>query len=377
MKIEKEKVQLQELQLLPANQGGTLSVLATRRNYQLNGLQYSYLDVLKTGGSIEGLVQFFLGQGWLVSFRELFTLLQFLVRENILLNSSFREYFAQSEIQPIAFKNSSFEKGHPGAQGIQPENLPFFRTLDPQLAHFLLQKAEAYQVMAQVRLTQSGKSDRDLYILLSGEAAIYRVLDEKRRQMISVLGAGSIFGERGFLLNQSRSADVITTKPSNILRIRHLPEFDQLIKSDKAQSLQHRFWVLQALQSSPFFRDLPTDSLDNLIFTGRLCQAPAHHVLFQEGQAGNTCYILIQGNALVSQGGRNINVLNQGSCFGEISLLMSGGLRTATVTTQQDSILLEIHQNDFYRVLGQNLFLAKEIESLAAQRLANDAARRK
>ncbi|MEK2645006.1 cyclic nucleotide-binding domain-containing protein [Bdellovibrio sp. BCCA] len=375
MKIESEKVQLQGFQLSPQGDGGTLTVLETRKSFRLSSLQYSYLDVLRNSGSIEGLVKFFLGQGWLVSFRELYGLLQFLVSEGLLVNPSFREYFNKAEAQEIKYQNSAFDKKIQHGTKVLPRDLPFFRSLEPQLANYLLQKAERFQVPAQMRLTQSGMMDRDLYIILQGQAAIYRVLDARRRQMVSVLGSGSIFGERGFLLNQPRSADVITTLPSEVLRIQHLPEFDQLIKSEKAQSLQHRFWVLQALQSSPFFKDLPTDSLDSLIFTGRLCQAPAHQMLFQEGQPGNTCYILIQGNVVISQRGRNINVLGQGSAFGEISLLMSGGQRTATVTTQQNSVLLEIHQNDFYRVLSQNLLLAKEIETLAAERLANDAKR--
>jgi CRP-like cAMP-binding protein len=54
---------------------------------------------------------------------------------------------------------------------------------------------------------------------------------------------------------------------------------------------------------------------------------------------------------------------------------MSGGQRTATVITQRDSILLEINQQNFYKVLSQNLLLAKEIESLAAHRLTNDSLR--
>lgn len=375
MRLEKEPLQLLNLQLVPHNDGGSVTVLETRKTYRLSSLHYSYLDVLRNAGNIEGLVQFFLGQGWLVSFRELYSLLQFLVQERVIQNPSFQIYFSQSQAQEVRYQNLNLDKKMEDGAGISFQQLPFFRSLAPELARFLLQKAERFQVPAQTRLTQSGKMERDLFILLKGQAAIYRVLDEKRRQMISVLNAGSIFGERGFLLNQPRSADVITTQTSEVLRIQHLPEFDQLIKSDKAQSLQHRFWVLQALQSSPFFKDLPTDSLDSLIFTGRLCQASAHQILFQEGQPGNTCYILIQGNVVISQRGKNINVLGQGSTFGEISLLMSGGQRTATVTTQQNSVLLEIQQNDFYRVLSQNLFLAKEIETLAAQRLSNDGKR--
>ncbi|NUN07233.1 MAG: cyclic nucleotide-binding domain-containing protein [Bdellovibrio sp.] len=376
MKIEKERLQLQDLQLAPhQGGGGSVQVLQTRRHFQLNSLQYSYLDVLRNAGSIESLVQFYLGQGWLVSFRELHALLQFLVQEGILLNPSFRAYFTNATVEDVSLKNLSEAITALKYQGTLPKDLPFFRSLDPQLSAYLLQKADFVQVPAHMRITQAGARDRDLYILLKGQATIYRVLDEKRRQLMSALEAGSIFGERGFLLNQARSADVISTMPCELLRVRHLPEFDQLIKSEKAQSLQHRFWVLQALHSSAFFKDLPTDSLDSLIFSGRLCQAPQNQVLFHEGQTGNTCYVLIQGNVVVSQKGKNINVLGQGSTFGEISLLMSGGKRTATVTTQRDSVLLEIQQQNFYQVLAQNLILAKEIEKLAAQRLQNDSQR--
>ncbi|KHD87817.1 MAG: hypothetical protein OM95_12475 [Bdellovibrio sp. ArHS] len=374
MKLEKELVQLKPLQLSPTKDGGTLTVLETRRSFQLHSLHYSYVDVLRNAGSIEGLIQFFLGQGWLVSFRELYTLLQFLIQENILLNESFKTYFAELNPKEVRFQTSAVSPGSPVS--LQASELPFFRSLDTQLAQFLLQKAERFRVPANTRITQAGNTDRDLYILLKGQAAIYRVLDEKRRQLVASLSEGSLFGERSFLLNQPRTADAITTKECELLRVRHLPEFDQLIKTDKAQSLQHRFWVLQALSSSPFFKDLPNESLDSLIFSGQLKQAPAHQIIFQEGQPGNTCYILVQGNVVISQRGKNINVLGQGSCFGEISLLMSGGLRTATVTTQQDSVFLEIHQQNFYRVLSQNLFLAKEIETLAHQRLQNDAQRK-
>ncbi|MFV8258529.1 cyclic nucleotide-binding domain-containing protein [Bdellovibrio bacteriovorus] len=373
MRIEKEPLQIPALQMQPSADGGSFTVLATRKSYRLNPLQYSYLDVLKNGSSIEGLVQFFLGQGWLVSFRELSALLEFLIQEGLLQNPNVQTYFNRAH-------QAMNEQGHLSGQGQQvmslnPSQLPFFRSLEPALAQHLMQSSERFQVPANIKVIQSGKNDRDLFILLKGQAGIYRVFGNQQRQMVAALNSGALFGESGFLLNQPRTADVITLAPSEILRVRHLPEFDQLIKSDKAQSLQQRFWILQALQSSNVFKNLPGDCLDSLIFSGRLVKAPAHQRLFAEGQPANTCYIVVQGSVVISQQGRNINVMAQGACFGEISLLMSGGQRTATATTQQETILLEIQQNNFYQVLSQNLFLAKEIETLAAQRLEADRKR--
>lgn len=378
MKIEQERVQLLNLQLQPSQDGGVATILQTGQSYKLSPLQYSYLDVLKNNMSIEGLVQFFLGQGWLVSFRELYSLIQFLTYQGVITNPSFKAYLSQLAPQDEStlsqmWKNLAGVQSAPNM--LSTDQLPFFRTLDPTVARHLLQKSERLHVPAQTRVVQAGSKERDMYIVLAGQASVYRPVGAQQRQLMLILNSGSIFGERGFLLGQARNADVVTTQGTDLLRVRHIPEFDAFIRSDKAQALQHRFWVLQALLSSAFFKDLPTDSLDSLIFTGQLRQASANQVLFHEGQPGNTCYILIQGNVVISKNGKTINVLNQGSCFGEISLLMSGGVRTATVATQRDSILLEIQQNAFYKMLGQNLVLAKEIETLAAERLQRDTQR--
>lgn len=372
MKIEREVIQLKPLKTLKTLQGGTLFLPSGLGSFELNALQFSYLEVLKTGVSIEGLVQFFLGQGWLVSFRELYSLMQFLSHERLISNQNIIDYFKKvnSEDAPIVFSSLDVMTGNQVKP--DPSALPFFRSLEPKLAQHLLQKSEVFTVPANIRITYSGQTSRDLFVLLKGQASIYKVISPTRRQLVATLGTGALFGERGFLLNHPRNADVITNGPSEVLRVHHLPEFDTLIKSDKAQALQHRFWVMQALLSSPVFKDIPTDSLDALIFTGRLVQAPANQVLFREGQTGNTCYIVIQGSAVVSKQGQNINVMNQGTCFGEISLLVSGGVRTATVTTQRDTVLLEIEQNAFYKMLAQNLVLAKLIETLAADRIARD-----
>ena len=382
MKVEQEKLQLKPFSLEQKTEGAFVRLQESGLRFQLSPLQFSYLNVLKNNISVEELVQFFLGQGWLVSFRELYALLSFLVTQGVLLNPSFKNYFQKTEPQEESLfsKMLSTFKGEGVAlhknDTLPLAQLPFFRSLPFEVAEFVLRKAERIQVPATIRLIQAGQKDRAMYVVLQGEVAVYKIMPDQRRQWVAHLGAGSLFGERGFLLGQARSADIVTTKNSEILRIPYQSEFAQVIRTDKAQSLQHRFLVLQALQSSDFFKDLPTSTLDSLIFTGKLCQAPTHSVLLAEGQPGNTCYILIQGAVSVSQKGQLIRSLDQGSCFGEISLLVSGGVRTATVAALKDCLLLEIQQQEFYKVLGQNLILAKELETLASERIQRDQQRR-
>lgn len=375
MKIEQEPIKFQDFQLTPNNQGGVLSVIATRKSYQLSQVQFSYISALRVTPTIVGLVEFYLGQGWLVRFSELYNLIMFLLDENIILNTNFHNYFRPAQIEKKFSSNLNTQSYKLENLNISAENLPFFRSLEPSLAKFLLEKSSVLEVPEKFRVTETGSRDRDLYILLQGQAAIFHSLGPTQRQRVAMLEQGAIFGEKAFLLNHPRSADIITTKKSRLLRVPYRTELDSMIKTNAAQSLQIRFWTLQALAGSPVFKNLPSDCIDQLIFSGRVVKTSVHQVLFYEGQPGNTCYIIIQGNVVVSQKQKNVNVLGQGSCFGEISLLISSGKRTATVQTQQECLLLEINQHSFYKVLSQNLLLAKELEGLAYQRIVKDQSR--
>ncbi len=373
MKLELEVIHFLPFKLEPLADGAYLSISGRSRKFQLNSIQLSYLQVLLSVGNIKGLVEFYLGQGWLVSFAQLWNLLDFLVKEKIIQNSSFKDLIVGSEFafSPDDSRNEEFVTNNSYML-----NLPFFRTLDPQLASFLLQKVSRLRLATNNRIIAVGAKDRDLYVLLKGRVGVYRVYGHGQRQRVMVLENGSLFGEKAFFLNQERSGDVIALEDSELLRIHHLPEFDTFIKSDRAGILHHRFFVLQALQASMLFRELPGDSIDQLIFAGKLFQAPAHTVIFRESQPGNSAFVLVQGSLVVSQNGISINVLSAGSCFGEISLMKSGGIRTATVSVQQDAILMEIKQNDFYKVLSENLVLAKEVELQAEKSLQRDQSRR-
>ena|GEM_PF-725931 len=382
VKAEKEIIQLDNHDFSPAGDGsGVLTLKKTGQRFQLSQLQASYFQALANNSSIESVVDFYLKQGWLVSFRELYNVVKFMNDHGLILNPTLKSYFTSTEPKEAGVFdrvwNSLTGSGATAEQKTVKSysDLPFFRSLQPELAKYLLQKTEVLKVPSHIRMIQTGGKDRDLFIVQRGRVGVYKTLPDHRRQLVAQLGEGALFGERGFLLNQPRTADIVTLDPSEILRVKHLPEFDQHIKSDKAQSLQNRFIALQALNSSTFFKDMPSDTLDSLIFQGRMVEAPANQMLFHEGQPGNTAYIILQGSVGISKNGKFINQMNQG-CFGEIALMMNGGIRSASVQTTTNSIFLELNQQSFYKILAQNLILAKEVEVVAASRLQADAARK-
>ena len=102
----------------------------------------------------------------------------------------------------------------------------------------------------------------------------------------------------------------------------------------------------------------------------------ANEIIFHQGSPGNCAYVVIQGSIVISQNNKNIAVMGQGDFLGEIALLATGGMRSASALAQNDCLLLEIKQSDFFSLLSQNLYLAKELETLAINRLTKDANRK-
>lgn len=354
-----------------------LSIKAqAEQKISLTDLQRQYLQILQQGHTLSQLVEFFLKQGWLVNFQELYQLVEKLVEKDLIGNPTVQHYFAQmkpmEEKSFLASINPFSEK--PAESRVSLKDLPFFRSLPPEWTKYLLSLAKTLSVPNNVLITRQGGRDRDLYVLLQGHASVIRG-DNGQKKVIAQLQAPAVFGEGSFFLNHPRSADILTREECVILKIPFTPEVEQLVQKDKAEAAQIRIWIQHALSTSPLFKNIPSDVFDALTFAGRPVRLTAKQCLFTEGQPGPTSYILIQGELVVSQKGRMINHLKQGAFLGEISMLASGGIRTATIHAATDCLLMEIQQQDFYRLLGGNIILGKELEMLAAQRLQADRAR--
>lgn len=344
----------------------------------LSRLQKDYLEVLLREKSIAATVRFYYSQGWLVHFSDLYALIFNLTHNGVIQNPEFIDYFKKLVLK------QDFKKFHLAeAQKVQEvdlsqiKNLPFFRSLKKEVLDYLLQHAKTYEYPAYSLLIQQSDRDRDMYVLLEGTTGIYKKNVNGERFCVASLVPGCLFGEYGFFLNEPRLADVIALSKVKILKIEYIPEiFDQWIQKQVAENLKHRFWIIHGIMKSNLLSMLPEDTTDQLIHRGHVKEIKSHQVLFKESTPGTQFYVLIQGSVIIQQGGKSINVLKQGDCFGELSLFVNQGIRTASAVAQTDCLLLEINSNDFFDLLADNLFLAKEIESIAYQRIKNDQKRK-
>ncbi len=365
MKIEKEVVHFE----------ANFTDLST-----LTDLQKLYLQIMQSEKSIEAVVHHFLQQGWLVNFVEFADLMEKLVAKKAIRNPNFYSYF--DKMKPALERslwnkiiNLDLPESSIGSLRTYKE-LPFFRSLEPQLSDFLLSKATIHHVPPKSLVCRHGEMTRDLFVILKGTAGIYKPHQQGGKYLVASLSDHAVFGEGAFLLGQPRSADVISMTDCRILRIPCLPEiFDRYLKKDKAQGLQYRFWVQHALLNSPLFKEVPSDCFDALNHSGKFVRCAEGQVLFHDGDRGHSAYVVVQGSLVVSKNGQNINVLNQGAFLGEIALLANQGLRSASVLAQRETLLLEIDQSELYKLLARNIFLGKYLQELALSRLAKDELR--
>ena len=120
------------------------------------------------------------------------------------------------------------------AKGIPAEvlgyfgRIPLFAGLSKSALRSVVTAATEIDVTDGTVIVEEGKSDRFLYVLLSGSAAVIR--GGRRRDTI---GPGEFFGELAFLDGGPRSATVVASADSRLL-ILSPREMDALIHAEPA-----------------------------------------------------------------------------------------------------------------------------------------------
>lgn len=339
----------------------------------LTDLQKQYLTELQMNQSLYDITMKYLNMGWLLNFIEMYRLVELLSQNGWILNTEFKDYFRKEKMNTLL--RDDFAVSNSKTQLVRLDQFPFFRSLPKELIQYFEKIAISKDYQSGQAICRAGDIDRDLCLIVSGEAAIYKP-ENNHLNFVALIHQGSLFGEMAFFLGSPRSATVVAQKKSQILRIPYQSEvLDKHLNLEKNKSLIHRFWLQQALQNSDFFKKIPSDCLDALLFQGHVVKIKQGNYLFQQGDVSKHFYILLQGHLDVFQNNKKINQLMQGQVIGEVSLLMNQGHRTASLQAVKESLLLEIPSIDFYKLLGSNLALGKEFQILAQERVIKDQMR--
>jgi len=129
---------------------------------------------------------------------------------------------------------------------------------------------------------------------------------------------------------------------------------------------------VDALKRAPLFEGLSKKELIELArVTDDLMVAPGT-VLCREGKVGREFFVIVDGEAEVTKGGKHIALRKGGDFVGEIALITTRK-RTATVTARTSLRCFILTQRAFRRVLDENPGVRHKVMEALAERLAADA----
>jgi CRP/FNR family cyclic AMP-dependent transcriptional regulator len=129
---------------------------------------------------------------------------------------------------------------------------------------------------------------------------------------------------------------------------------------------------IDLIKSVPLFSSCSKKELDAIAAQADELTLPAGKTLTKQGDRGREFMVIVDGSAEVRKNGRRINVLGSGDFLGEIALI-SGGPRTATVTTTSEVDLLVLTDRAFRQLTKQMPSIHGSVVKALSERLQADA----
>lgn len=110
---------------------------------------------------------------------------------------------------------------------------------------------------------------------------------------------------------------------------------------------------LHFLQKTELFAEIPPTELKAICPIANEVVYPAESTLFEEGDEGDSLYLLVTGEVSIIKEGTEVLFFTQrGYCLGEVALI-DNKPRSATVKAVQTTHLLRITRHDFYTAMAR------------------------
>jgi CRP-like cAMP-binding protein len=122
------------------------------------------------------------------------------------------------------------------------------------------------------------------------------------------------------------------------------------------------------LQEVDVFESLKTEDLAHLASIAEVLEFPANHVIFAEGGAGDSMYLVMEGQVRLHQQNQDVMVARAKDSFGTWSLF-DDELRVVTATTLEQSRLLRVDKEDFTDLLADNVRITQGVMKSLVQRV--------
>ncbi|MBB3972985.1 cyclic nucleotide-binding domain-containing protein [Hansschlegelia beijingensis] len=130
---------------------------------------------------------------------------------------------------------------------------------------------------------------------------------------------------------------------------------------------------IRTLGKTPLFDELGRDALRLVAFSADRLRLGAGDVLFREGEAADSGFVVVSGALTVARAGGPERAVGSGALLGELALICDT-TRPATATAQEPSEVLRIARGLFSRLFDEYPDLARKLHGRLAARVQADIA---
>jgi CRP-like cAMP-binding protein len=125
---------------------------------------------------------------------------------------------------------------------------------------------------------------------------------------------------------------------------------------------------LVLLRQVPLFAPLDPKSLETIAGQLIRVQVAAGEAVIREGEEGDRFYVIESGALTATFKGDVLSRMGPGEEFGEIALLRDVP-RTATVTADEDSVLMALERQDFLDAVTRSTDVTTRADDLISRRI--------
>jgi hypothetical protein len=148
---------------------------------------------------------------------------------------------------------------------------------------------------------------------------------------------------------------------ANLMELR--PELPLQVPLELGSKQAHT--LEQVLYQIPFFAAMKSEEIKSLARLGKKHYFSANQTICKEGQAGNSLYVILQGQVRIDKANAQHDVievaqLRAGEFFGEMALI-DRQPRSATVTTIEECELFVIYREDFLQMLTHSPHMVADV----------------
>ena len=122
------------------------------------------------------------------------------------------------------------------------------------------------------------------------------------------------------------------------------------------------------LKSLSIFAETPENVLAEVAEILEEEDRTANELIFNDGEVAHCMYIIFKGEVRIHKDGHTLAVLKENDFFGELSLLDTE-TRSASASTNTETLLLKIDQEPFYEIMESRVEVARGIIKTLCKRL--------